>query len=86
MKEALFSDDPDAQLEATAQCGKMLSKGINIFNFQCYTRLQDDVVVLHFQSPCNAGYIPHIDKVVRAGIVPRLVTFLIREEMPQLQV
>ncbi|CAI8615377.1 unnamed protein product [Vicia faba] len=57
MKEALLSDDPNAQLEGSAQCGKLLSK----------------------------GYIPHIDKVIRAGIVPQLVTFLTRNEMPQLQ-
>ncbi|XP_045796689.1 importin subunit alpha-4-like isoform X2 [Trifolium pratense] len=38
-----------------------------------------------FGTLLSKGYIPLIDKVIRAGVVPRFVKFLTREDMPQLQ-
>ncbi|KFK43224.1 hypothetical protein AALP_AA1G096500 [Arabis alpina] len=57
MVQGVYSDDPQAQLEATTQFRKLLSIERS----------------------------PPIDEVIKAGVVPRFVEFLGRQDHPQLQ-
>ncbi|KAL8170780.1 hypothetical protein V2J09_022584 [Rumex salicifolius] len=57
MVQGVWSEDPNAQLEATTQFRKLLSI-----------------------ERC-----PPIDEVIKAGVVPRFVEFLNRQDLPQLQ-
>ncbi|GAB4841067.1 hypothetical protein Ancab_021812 [Ancistrocladus abbreviatus] len=57
MVAGVYSDDPNAQLEATTHFRKLLSIERN----------------------------PPIEEVVQSGVVPRLVEFLGRDDLPQLQ-
>ncbi|KAG2305481.1 hypothetical protein Bca4012_061769 [Brassica carinata] len=57
MVQGVYSDDPQAQLEATTQFRKLLSIERS----------------------------PPIDEVIKAGVIPRFVEFLPRQDHPQLQ-
>ncbi|KAF8107994.1 hypothetical protein N665_0115s0009 [Sinapis alba] len=57
MVQGVYSDDPQAQLEATTQFRKLLSIERS----------------------------PPIDEVIKAGVIPRFVEFLGRQDHPQLQ-
>ncbi|KAJ4915037.1 Importin subunit alpha-4 [Raphanus sativus] len=57
MVQGVYSDDPQAQLEATTQFRKLLSIERS----------------------------PPIDEVIKAGVIPRFVEFLRRQDHPQLQ-
>ena len=88
MVSGIWSDDFNIQVEATHQFRKLLSIGK-----QFYT-LTSSLGFIHYQCIsrffcfffCDAERNPPIQEVIDAGVVPRFVQFLLRNDFPQLQV
>ncbi|TVU17528.1 hypothetical protein EJB05_33570 [Eragrostis curvula] len=74
MVQAVRSDDPTVQLEATTQFRKLLSIGGEIW-------------VIHSVAldKLELERSPPIEEVISTGVVPRFIEFLVREDHPQLQ-
>jgi importin subunit alpha-6/7 len=92
---AVYSDDNSLQLEGTTQFRMLLSIG------NCFRRNATRLLNLPFRTwfaslkPWILNVLsvivkseksPPIEEVIAAGVVPRLVEFLTREDYPQLQV
>lgn len=79
MVAGVMSDDPARQLEATTQFRKLLSIGASPRLHPLLKRLSRDRLPLTERNP-------PIDEVIAKNVIPYFVTFLRRDENPQLQV
>ena len=88
MVQGVWSEDPAAQIEATTQFRKLLSIGMNVVVllkiFLEY--FNKPVLSVDFWFAMCVERSPPIDEVIKAGVVPRFVEFLGRQDLPQLQV
>lgn len=92
MVAGVCSDNNQSQLEATTQFRKLLSIGIDLliwcffFFFRACNIKKSDCLRLLIMVWIFVERSPPIEEVIQAGVVPRFVEFLQREDYPQLQV
>ena len=90
MVQGVWSDDPASQLEATTQFRKLLSIG-KLYSLIPSSRtvlllMNLSIYIIDFHLTFLVERSPPIDEVIKAGVVPRFVEFLGRQDLPQLQV
>eukprot|EP00253_Pinus_taeda_P033761 PITA_33761 len=84
MVAGVWFDDPTMQLEASTQFRKLLSIGNSpeymylYYHFFMFRKWPSEKI---YVIECS----PPIEEVIAAGVVPRLVEFLARDDFPQFQ-
>lgn len=90
MVAGVWTEDGNLQLEATTQFRKLLSIGNHCYyGFMIFFSFSTLVVTWTFSCSLIIFFTersPPIEEVIQAGVVPRFVQFLMRDDFPQLQV
>ena len=86
MVAGVWSEDGSLQLVATTQFRKLLSVGEKLLLGVCVIIIYPICITCFCCQFLLPERSPPIEEVIQAGVVPRFVQFLMREDFPQLQV